>query len=314
LFGSTSAPTAGSLFGSPAPAPFGQSNPVQQQQIPAQAALKAHLDATARQEQARVQEALEKIHKAYTGTALALADKSSQFVSIVYNPMTPELRQMQLATGIGVDGMPRPMEPPKPPQVSTHDWEVAVVSNPDYASFMPIALVGAEALQARLTHQQEKSNLLSKQIKSLQSSQEFLRRRFEEVQTQLNQTSQRSEQQQRKLLAVMRRVELARCYNQPLQGDEVKAMERLRGIWADLDRLRSLAGTMHNQVKTQTAARPPTVCGMPEERRLMQVLKEHRSTLAAVTGTVQKDMLDLHLIQKRIKQVGRVHPAGPPRG
>ena len=58
LFGAPSPAPSGNLFGAPAPSSFGMSSTQQQQQqqqqIPAQAALQAHLDASARQEAERL--------------------------------------------------------------------------------------------------------------------------------------------------------------------------------------------------------------------------------------------------------------------
>ena len=175
LFGNApSSSTSGSLFGTSAPAVssgyYGTLVPTTQHpQIPAQAALQAHMEASARQEAAKLQQSLEILHKSYAGTSHA-EEESSPFVCIVYNDMNPEQLQWYFAhsqTGS------QPV-PPKPPQVSEKDWLEAVVRNPDASLYIPIALVGAEALQARLGWQQERANSFAKGAELLEGARDSL--------------------------------------------------------------------------------------------------------------------------------------------
>jgi len=349
LFGAP-APAAGGLFGSPAPAPGGlfgaapaqspygapqqqqqqqyQQQQQQYQQQPAQAALQAHLDASVRQEQERVTAAMTKLKTAYTGQEPAVEPKSGHFSTVLYNPLTPVMRQQQWLHGMGVDGHAHPIAPPKPPQISDKDWSQAVVRNPDWQQYMPVPVVGAEALQARLTSQQEQSNVMVQQVSCIVQSQELVRRRCTGVQQQLDRVHYQQATQRKRLMAVMRKVELVRCLNHSLQPDEVMAQTRLKELVAGVDQLSAVLATMADRTRQQpvTQQRPLMLEAdgsssgggsgssggsggqLPDKKQLMQVLKEHRDELSSLTVKVEQDRKDLKLVQQRVDSV-----AGPPR-
>lgn len=348
LFGSlgSPAPAPGMVFGSApstlfgAPAPtvslFGALQPWQQQQqqmaqlqqtqIPAQAALQAHMDASARQEQFRVESALSQIHQQYIGTQPA-SDKSSHFVSILYNQATSEYQQLQWLHGTwvvpsssssldpGHQAMRRPVAPPRPPQVSERDWEKAVVRNPDHTHCMPAALVGAEALQGRLGSQQERANSIVDQLKDLEECREVIAERYERVQMQMEAVQQRHMRQRHKLLDVMKRVEIFRCYNIPLQGDEIKAMHKVANIHEEVSRLTSnmqaLRVSAKEKIKSSSTTSAWETREIPNEGELKVKLSEHREELATLVLQVKQDLRNLHLIQQRIETVNAPRIAVP---
>ena len=329
-FGAAAAPaTGGGLFGgfSAAPPAAATAAPAQPQ-IPAQAALQAGLDASARQEEAKVVDAMQTIHKAYTGTQAADGGSSSSsssapFTCVTYNPLTPQLRQQTWLNGVGVDDQPHPVIPlPRPPQISQRDWDSAIVQNPDWQQYMPAPLVGAETLQARLTYQQELSTQLDQQVKQVKAAQETVRKRSQDVQRQLQEAVRTQSRQKKHLLFVMRRVELARAFNLPLQKGEVEAIEKVSQVLQQMKRLEhqlgqivskhgGLDGGSSSSALVTAAQRPPQqrpiqiqVVGVPEDdTRLREILSRHRSELAQITSKVQKDQRDLTLVQQRVKAI-----------
>jgi hypothetical protein len=329
LFGAP-APAGGGLFGAPAPAgggmygaappQYGQQQQQMQQQ-PAQAALQAHMDASARQENERVTQAMQKLTTAYNGQEMAASHKQSgHFCTVLYNPLTPAMRQQQWVHGMGVDGRVHPLAPEKPPQISSADWDLAVVRNPDGLQVMPAVLVGAEALQARLTSQQEQVGHVSTHVASIQASHEMMERRTVEAAQQLDRIHRRHAAQCARLLQVMLRVELARCLNHPLQPDEVVAMERLKELKDGVEHIYGAMGALADRTRTQLH-RPAANVNMsmtggaqqqlPDQKQLMQVMKEHREELSTLTMKLQRDMKDLKLVQQRVESVHRV-TSGPP--
>jgi hypothetical protein len=326
LFGAP-APAGGGLFGAPAPAygaappQYGQQQQQQQQQMqqqPAQAALQAHMDASARQEQERVTQAMQKLTTAYNGQEMAASHKQSgSFCTVLYNPLTPAMRQQQWLHGVGVDGRVHPLAPEKPPQISSADWDLAVVRNPDRLQVMPAALVGAEALQARLTSQQEQVGHVSTGVASIQASHGVMEQMTVEAAQQLDRIHRRHAAQRARLLQVMLRVELARCLNHPLQPDEVVAMERLKELKDGVEHIYGAMGALADRTRTQLH-RPAanvnmnmTTTQLPDQKQLMQVMKEHREELSTLTMKLQRDMKDLKLVQQRVDSVHRVSQ-GPP--
>ena len=331
LFGAP-APSSGSLFGNPAGvappvSPFGGPPPPQQMrqtQIPAQAALQAHMDASARQEQARIESSLSNIHQNYIGTQPA-TEKSSHFVSILYNQATPEYQQLQALHGMwvvqssseqGQQPMRRPVAPPRPPQVSERDWEQAVVRNPDHTHCMPVALVGADALQGRLGSQQERANSIADQLKALEECRDAILQRYEAVKTQIEAAQQRHIRQRQKLSDIMQRVEIFRCYNNPLQTDEIKAMQKATDLHQNVDRLSSSMHSLQQQAAKEKESTDSTgleIGGLPNDAELKAVLTEHREELSKLVAAVKQDTRDLHLIQQRIDAITAPRIAVPSR-
>jgi hypothetical protein len=305
----TPAPAPGtSLFGAPAPSYGGNPAAGQQQpQIPAQAALQAHMDASARQEAERVRSALESLHMAYTGNTSSTS-KESKFVTIVYNDMSPQERQLQWVNGMATEG--QIMAPPKPLQVSDAQWKKAVVSNPDPLNYMPVALVGALALQGRVSWQQGRAKELASNAATLHQSHDMLKDRCARVKQEVEQYQRRHAALRKRLLDVMRRVELARCMNQPIQPDELKAVGRLRSLSQTMEGARGSFLQLQDRARAQPAARQPQVTAMSDKEKLLPVLKEHRAAIEKVTTTAKRDMRDIGLIQQRV--IAKI-PAPPVR-
>ena len=301
--GAFGSPAPGGIFGTAAPAPFGASTQQQQQPVvPAQAAMQAHLTASALQEEQRVTKALENIQLAYGGMAPATETKSAPFTSIVYNASTSQMRQEQLVRGIGVDGTTPPIAPPKPTQISESDWLTAVVRNPDNANLMPIPLVGATALLARSMSHQEQVNSHMGQLASIQEARDNLREHYEGTCAQLNSIERTYTHLRMKLLSVMKKVELIRCLHHPLQQDEIVVMKKLKQLVDQVAHLqRTLNDWMDNAARSQQPLRRPHVTDMPDPEQLKTVLIQHRNALAQLTSTVQRDLHDLDLIQKRVE-------------
>lgn len=302
LFGSAPAPSGG-LFGTSSSSLFGapsSSVPVQQQ-IPAQAALQAHMDASARQEAERVRAALERLNAAYAGHPNG--EGESKFVAIVYNPISPEQRQLQWFHGMGNGGLIP--APERPPHVSEKQWTKAVVENPDPQNYVPNALVGAAALQARINWQQDRARELASHAATLQRSQDTIRDRSLQAQQDVEQKARKHAALRTRLLDVMRRVELARCMNQPTQPDELRVLQRLSALHKQVDTVRTGLLALQDKSRTQssTAARSMIMTEVPEAAQVLPVLKDHRKKLETLANVAQKDQRDVGLIHKRVSSV-----------
>ena len=308
LFGASPAP-GGSLFGaSPAPGGslfgaslgYGSASAVprqQQQQLPAQAALQAHMDASARQEADRVRTKLDALNFAYAG--MPQGDEGSKFVAIVYNPLTPEQRQLRWMQGVSTGVIPMP---PRPPQVSEKQWMKAVVENPDPENYVPHPLVGATELQTRIAWQQTRAADLANHATSLHQAHETLQERLRLALQETEAKARRHVALRKRLLDVMRRVELTRCLHQPTQPDEVRVTQRL----SDLHKL--VGHTQHVLMQLQDQARSTVAtralqggAEFPEAaEELVPVLKDHRQKLQKLGLAAQRDQRDVALIAKRV--------------
>lgn len=301
IFGSTPASSSHGLFGSPAPAPstglFGAPAPATQQQqapagpqIPAYAAMQAHMDASARQEAAKLQTALEKYHKAYTG---APTEEKTKFVTILYNDISAQQKQLQWLMGQRVP-------PPKPPVVSEREWLEAIVRNPDPELYMPVALVGAVELQTRVAWQQDRANDYAKHLQSLQKARETLQQNCNRTETDLQTLVRIHTNLRSRLLQVMQKVEVARCMNMPLQHDEVTLKRKLLEISRQVDQVNRLltAAQAKAQGQSQVMQAPVPIVNVPDERELSRVLKGHREAIVDMTKVMEKDKRDVVLLQQ----------------
>jgi Nucleoporin complex subunit 54 len=300
-------------------APFGQQPQQQQQpQIPAQAALHAHQEAMNRAETEKIKAELSKLYAIYAGaiTPSTSSDSKTNFVSIVYNDLTPEHRQLQWLHGIGAGGQIMPIAPPQPPQVSEEEWNKAVVQNPDPMSYMPVPMVGADSLSARVSWQHERAKQLAKDAESIQASHETVKDLFAQGQKRLEEIRRAHSNHRKRLLNVMRKVEVVRCMNQSLQPDEVRVMEELRKLEHETQRARSYVAELEIRSRSarpqqHAAAAATLAASIPDRERLAKVLHEHREELKKVSQTLSKDVRDLDLMTERVivPQLG-----GPPRG
>jgi nuclear pore complex protein Nup54 len=300
LFGAP-APTGGGLFGTPAPASgglFGNNSQMQSSApaIPAQAALQAHMDASARQEEARVQSALEALYLAYSGTS---DKKSSPLIAIVYNNMTSEQLQWQFTNQQAGGGY---VLPPKPPQVDEKQWWAAVVNNPDPSRYIPIALVGAEALQARLGWQQQQASQYSQNLVSLREAHDQLQQRTSIVSQAVSQMDHMLRVKLRiRLIRLMNQVELIRCMNLPIQADELQLSQRFRQILKQIESLAKSLAELQGAVASSVSMTKPKLANLPDRKAMQDLLHEHKRSLHYLDDVVKKEKRDIQLLQERIK-------------
>ncbi|KAL3926017.1 MAG: hypothetical protein SGILL_000016 [Bacillariaceae sp.] len=311
VFGAGSPAPTGSLFGSSATSAFG--NPTQQQQqqpqphIPAQAALLAHMDASARQESQRIKAKLDKIKAAYSGQAIVRegSDESSKFVAVTYNYLTPQQKHMQiLGKSYGVSGI---VEPPRPPQVSPRQWEEACVKNPDPTQYAPVAMMGAAALLGRISWQQEQAEKTAANAKSIHSNLEFIRNREIQTRKLLYEKERKYVTLRHRLMQVMEKVEITRSLSKPFQTDEYIALQRLQQLLdyavqmrSELTTLQNQAATQHQELQKQYGNALVETATTVDKKELLGNLTVQRSKITTLLNLAKKDRRDLTLMGEKV--------------
>ena len=234
-------PFSGGLFGSQQPQQQQQTQPQQQHQYlassnPHQAALHAHQSASQRQEVARLEEAIYNIHSRYSShapdptnptiTSNHLPSSTCAFTAILYDELPSEYRyQGQLAV-------------PRPIHISNTTWTEALARNPNPNELVPVALVGATALHSRIVHQQERANTLANHASKLADTIEYLQESATTSSTEImTNITTNQESLQRRLLHIMRKVEILRCMGQHTQRAELDAYQRLGEIMKQVRKL-----------------------------------------------------------------------------
>jgi len=235
-FGTTAAAPA--PFGSPAPA-FGAA-PVAAAQQPQQQQAAPHITQTRRQEAARLEGVILSLHAQYSPTVSGpnlvgttphhaqLPSSQCRFQYVFYDPMTTEQRQARL-----VHGPHHP--PPRPSHVDARTWADAVARNPDPDEYAPVVTVGAEALATRLSAQKDRSTKLAGYATQLRDALSTLTVQADKSDDAVRAAQIRHGELRSRLLRLMRRVEILRCTNLPLQPAEREAAERIRTVRVGVD-------------------------------------------------------------------------------
>jgi hypothetical protein len=317
LFGNTNNPS-GSIFGSPAPTLQQQQPPPQ---IPAQAALQAHMNAYARNEEARVVQRMQTIHQTYTGTLAATDQKSHCFSIPLYNPITEQQRQLQNAISTvvmttnnqGFMVSSALVAPPKPPQICEEDWKLACIRNPDANHYIPTAVVGAESLLARAILHQEQTSTIQKHMTKIQEAIDHIQQRHGEVTRLLEYSTEQHQKQCTRLLKIMKAVEVVRCFNIPLQSAEVEAFQRIRYLKHSIIEEQLVPEVLQLTESQQQQPPPPpppdknetsevSSISIPMEKQQvwMTILQEHRTQLGKITEVLRKEQQDLQLLHDRV--------------
>jgi hypothetical protein len=275
----------------------------------------------------RIRNKLEKLYRVYTGTHVVPEDgeASAKFCAIVYNDLTPEELQHRMIHGMTTgyaqhqgssysQSYNNIFRPPRPNQITGRDWEKALVENPDPNKYVPIPIVGAVALQARVANQQNRSEEYAKNAADLQKHLEFIREHEAKARQDLIEKDRQYAHLKGRLLEVMKKVEVARCLNQPLQLDEHRALQRLTKLLNHVEQLRGAFLKLQNQAKTQivsgksggggggtstNANNSSDLLGV-NKNELLSVLTEQRRKLEIMTDTAKKDLRDVDLIGRRV--------------
>jgi hypothetical protein len=225
-------PFSGGLFGTQQPQP--QQQPQQQHQYlassnPHQAALHAHQSASQRQEVVRLEEAIYNIHSRYSShapdptnptiTSNHIPSSTCAFTAILYDELPCEYKyQGQCAV-------------PRPQHISNTTWTEALARNPNPNVLVPVAIVGATALHSRIVQQQERANTLAQHACKLTTTINYLQEMANTSSTDIMiHVTSNQEALQRRLLHIMRKVEILRCMGQPTQRAELDAYQRLGEI------------------------------------------------------------------------------------
>ena len=329
-------PSPAPAFGAPAPA-FGTQQPQQQQQQyyqanPHQAALHAHQSASQRQEAARIEEAIFNLHSKYSSTAAdplnpALASNNTPsslcaFTAILYDALPPEHRaQGHLSV-------------PKPPHISNQVWNEALARNPDPKELMPMPLVGAAALHSRIVSQQDKANSLATHAKKLRETLQFLEKAARSSKESIKHSNSEQEALRRRLLEIMRKVEIIRCMGQPTQRAEIDAQQRLREIMKQMNIVGKTLSNLEERGKHQARAwrmrgatlessQQHSVAGsiqsLQEEDKvsLFHVLNDQRLGMERLGHIVKRDVRDVGILKDELNKASsgsRVVHALPPSG
>lgn len=314
LFGSTTPTTPAasgtSLFGSTATPTslFGQTAQVQQQQqlyaaTPAQAALQAQMYAQQLQEASHIESSLSRLHEAYSSTppAPTNTDANIPFHHIAYDVISTQTQSHY------------PAYPPRPTYVSPSKWSEALARNPNTKEYQPVSLLGVEPLSTRLSQQQTKANTYKKAMVQLSDTYSALLQSHENSKQRIEYYRMQERNIRTALMQVLKKVEILRCRNIPLQPAERELYNKFSGLAIKLrqsmDELRMVQDLALGYIQTKDIeSRKKDRMGdftsqsrtMTEEekRHVSILLEEQRIGLEKLVEVVKKDGRDTEIMKQ----------------
>jgi hypothetical protein len=176
------------------------------------------MNATAHQEASRLESQLTHLHSAYSPYQYQNGSSTCRFQHIFYDPITQAQRLEKLSL---------PNYPPKPPHIPDATWNQALAQNPDPEEYIPVLVTSAEGLHSRLVAQQSKMKLhegyLNKLDETLGQREQF----HQSIELQLDFYRMRNQKIRSRLQQIMRKFEMCRGKNVPLQEAEREAVRKL---------------------------------------------------------------------------------------
>ena len=146
--------------------------------------------------------------------------------------------------------------------------------------------------------QQQFADTLQSQIQRLQASQDLLTNKHAEMQQRLESCHRRSLELKKNLLYIINLVEGVRCFNMPLQEDEVLASQKLQDLKHLIAEMEQKLSQLPQPVRRVNVV--PAQIPQEHQEKLMKVLQEARRDLTTLTETHAKDLRTLKLIKDRV--------------
>ncbi|KAL7468407.1 hypothetical protein ACHAXS_008635 [Conticribra weissflogii] len=356
LFGSTPAPSAaptpsfGAFSSAPAPSAFPTAQAPAPLLHPHQAAYHAHQSAAHHHEAARLQEALLSLHSQYSPVASdplnpslasnSLPSSMCRFTAMLYDPLPPSERTSAAAassssSSFGILGAAPAIRAPKPPHVSNRVWNEALARNPDPHSLVPTPLVGAAALHSRLVRQQEQADKCAAHAKTVRETLRYLEKEGRKSKEAIECAGIEQEGLRRRLLEVMRKVEIVRCMGHPLQRGEVEAVNRLGEIVQKMRAVERMLGEVEERGTRQArvwrmrassldsraygggseaVAAAAAELGEEEKYELFKSLNEQMLGNETLGQCVKRDVRDVEILKEEMERRVSAPPRSGVRG
>ena len=228
--------------------------------------------------------------RAYDPVASAFHHTPSKFQTIFYDPGNT---------------------PPNPPQnVDLAKWSQAVALNPDPTHLTPVPTIGAESLLVRINQQQQKAKSLKSIVNHLHDTiHKDIKPRLADSQLSARHCQTERRSLERRLLYVMRKVELLRCMNLPIQEGETQAKSRLDMLSKALANINQHVNEIH-QFSSDQAKLPSSYnqeqqqheWTEDEKSKVYMVLKEQQNGLESLSKIIKRDVRDMDIAKKQMKE------------
>lgn len=187
---------------------------------------------------------------------------------------------------------------------------------------MPTPLVGATSLHSRIISQQEKANGLHTHATRLRETLSFLEQTARSSREHIQHLQTTQMELNRRLLEIMRKVEIIRCMNQPTQRAEEEAQYTLRKLLEQVNlvamKLRDLEERGRQQARNwrmrgastnlQLRQRNGGEVALSEEDKLalFHVLNDQRLGMERLGSIVTRDVRDTEILKEEMNKAESV--------
>jgi len=200
--------------------------------------------------------------------------------------------------------------PPNPPQnVDIAKWSQAVALNPDPNQLTPVQTAGAESLLVRINQQQLKAKSLKSIVSQLHDTiHKDIKPRLADSQLSARHCQTERRALERRLMYVMRKVELLRCMNLPIQEGETQAKSRLDTLSKTLANINHLVNEIHqfssDQAKLTSSYTQEQQHEWTEDEKskVYMVLKVQQNGLESLSKIIKRDVRDMDIAKKQMKE------------
>jgi hypothetical protein len=191
-----------------------------------------------------------------------------------------------------------------------------LVNNPDPLNYVPQALVGVQALEARKVWQQDEAKKAAKSAMDLVSFLDFIHQRHLLTKQRLEESACIHNSLRARFVDVMKRVEIARCREAPLQADEIHVRQRINNLVEQVEKSRQMTESLRSKLQLQLddhrrilSITGPAASSAGSSRdkftpqmaqNLLEILKGQRQALEEMSVSTKLDMKDVNLIGNRV--------------
>jgi len=248
------------------------------------------------QQGAQLESALRTLRFAYDPAASVYHHTPSRFQYIFYQPKTDPSFTTQATPGVDLQ-----------------KWSQAMVLNPDPSKYVPISITTAKELLLRLSQQQENSQKLKDHTINLRNTiEKVLRPALAKSKNQISHSHIERQSLDRRLLSLMKKVEILRCMNLQIQKGEVEAKSRLDSLaksnvpntlklMNEVTDLSNQHSKNQQQVKDIQKQFNAKAFSQEEKRVLYEVMEEQRLGLQALTNILKKEVKDMNVVKKEME-------------
>ena len=189
----------------------------------------------------------------------------------------------------------------------------AAENNPDPNNLVPRTLMGVQALKYHFQMQNKLTALMASKVSVIKDSQlESFRRKSEDLGIRIKQYQQKHNEQNGRLIRLLRDVEYLRCRNRPLEKKEIEhraEYDKLISLKNQcLSRLGQLEQTNESYASMAAYSTQEEFLEVSDEDldRIYDLLKEQHDGIHHLGTILQKDIRDIEIMRTGMKGAGRI--------